>query len=152
MKPKRGKSRAAALNLLLARLREGKQLYAELDDGGRAEVTHDVNAVVEFLTAFEEPSEESLAVPMVSLASALNDISDGAVSPMLKSETGPGGAPESTSRKGLRAIAALTLELLRETGLKRDEAAKQVARIWAGRGRLCRVAKNTAQPKYRRWQ
>ena len=127
MKPKSGKSRAAALNFLLARLREGKQIYAKLDDGGRAEAAHALNAVVVFLNVFEEPSSETLTVPLVSLSAALMDLDEGIKSPMLVPSKRPGRRSKSMRREGLRAITVLTLEFLRETGLTRKEAAKQVA-------------------------
>ncbi len=115
------------MNLLLARLREGKQLYAKLDDGGRADAAHALNAVVEFLIVFEEPSSENLTVPLVSLSAALMDLDEGIKSPMLVPSKRPGRRSTSMRREGLRAVTVLALEHLRETGLTRKEAAKQVA-------------------------
>lgn len=127
MKPKPGKTRAQALNLLLARLRDGKLLFLEGRDGGRQGTIHALNAILEFLVSFEEPLEESLLVPLVSLASALNDLEHGTVAPVLKTTRGAGLAPESTTRKGVRAVAVLTLELLRKTSLTQADAATMVA-------------------------
>ena len=121
------KSRTAALNLLLARLREGQRQFIGGDDGGRAGAVHSLNGLIEFILNFEEPSNEYLGVPLVALSSALTDLDDGIVSPMLETTRGLGRPSESSRRKGLRAIAVFILDLLRDTGLKQKEAAKQVA-------------------------
>ena len=149
MRPKQGKTRAAAFNHLLTDLREAQRRYVEGDDGGREGAAFALCAVVTFLDAFEEPSDEALATPLVTLSTALLDLGDAVVAPMLKPPKRAGSESEPTTRKVLRAMAVFTLNRLRETGLKRDDAAKRVAEVFNGcgvqtlRGRYRKVTATT---------
>ena len=116
-----------AFSLLLNELRESKRLYEQSEDIGRAGIIYGLHAVIQFLCSFEEVEAETLAIPLSVLTAALSDHDAGIPSPLLQVNQRRGRKTDSMVRKSVRAYAALTLDLLMRTGLRREEAAKLVA-------------------------
>lgn len=110
------------------RLRDALELYKSGDNGGRVGALAAVNAVLEFVLSIERLRRDGLIVPLAKLSSALSDLDEGVVSPMLKAARQSGGTAQSMVRQGLRAYAVLTLDILQKTGLSRREAAGLVAK------------------------
>jgi hypothetical protein len=124
MKPVPGKSRSEAFSKLLDRLREAAARHSE---DGRDGAIHAVNSVAAFLLDFQEVNKEGLAIPLLNLAGALNDLDNGIRTPMLSKSTGAGRNKRSTSRRYLIAEIAAVRELMVQKGYRQKEAAKMIA-------------------------
>ncbi len=95
---------------------------------GRVGAIEALNTVIRFVNLFAEARHENLAAPLLAVVLALNDADGGIPSPITEVKRKVGRKPESSLRKSVRAYAAFTLDQLMESGLKKSEAAKRVAR------------------------
>ena len=112
---------------LIENLRVAHDKYRDGEDAGRDGAIYALNSVVEHLLRLETIRSENLAAPLLAISLALNDADDGIPSPITEVKRRVGRKPDSSSRQGVRAMAALTLDLLMKTELPQTDAAKQVA-------------------------
>jgi hypothetical protein len=102
-------------------------LFQDEDDGGRAGAVAALNAIAKYLNSIDRFRQAILIQPIVAVASALIDLDDGSIHPMMKAEKTKGRRPSSTVRSAMRAHSAGTMHLLMNCGFKRQEAAIAIA-------------------------
>lgn len=118
----------AAISRLSSRLSDARQLYDLAGDGGRTGAMAALDAVTEFLGAVGQ--DEALRMPLLTLWGALNDLSQGIVTPMLKPLKLENREPVAYQDHVIRALAAYTVDLLAHTGMKMEtEGAQAVAKV-----------------------
>jgi hypothetical protein len=116
-----------SLALLMAGLQEASRLFAEGKDGGRHGAIAALNAVIQFLLGFEGATQ--FRQPLIALVDALVSLDDGRVLPILKPHPRSGRPPASAIEEDIKAVAAMTVHRLGETGLELNEAYERVAKV-----------------------
>jgi hypothetical protein len=116
-----------ALGLLFDHLRQAR-LQFEGGDERHAAFTA-LGAISRFVVLFNASRSEGLHVPVVQLQSALADLENNLVSPMLKPVLRSGRSPSGHARAALKGYVAGTVERLLQTGLGQREAHLQVAKL-----------------------
>jgi hypothetical protein len=121
----------AGLRFFFSDLRRASVLFQRSESGGRDGVSKALAAIWRFVALFERPFSESLYVPLIVLASDLDALDRGTVSPLLRPTVRRSGRASSTQvRAGLRGYAAGTAARLAEFGVPREQQANnQVAKL-----------------------
>jgi len=118
----------SALSFLFTFLRKARRQYDEEGDNGRSGAFTALAAYWMFVVIFRVPLAESLEVPILLLQDALAGLESNRVSPILKPIKRRGRSPSSYAHATLKGHVAGTVRRLMETGLKREEAYKKIAK------------------------
>jgi hypothetical protein len=135
-----------SLSRFIEELRQAKDLYHSLDDGGRAGAQVAINAAATVVTTIEDigeaseapfvvSREEGLEEPLLAVSVALSDLTKGSQHDMLKPVPVRGRKPDTFMRRtAVRVFSAVTMELFMREGFRREVAAREVARHLSKRG------------------
>jgi hypothetical protein len=121
------KSIEQALGFLFMGLQEANRLFVEREDSGRLGSIEALNAVVQFLRCFKDA--DLRCQPLTALLNALVSPNDGQVSALLQPHRRKGRPFASPARENYKALAAVTVFRLRETGLDEKKAYEKVAQV-----------------------
>ena len=122
-----------ALSHFKERLQSAREQYFSENDGGRAGAHAAVNASAALATELYG-KESALALPLITLGAALDDLTRGTQHEMLKIVSTTGRRPDTKMRQVARAYSAITMEFLMRGKFSREEAAREVARHLNKRG------------------
>jgi hypothetical protein len=117
---------------LLAALGEADKLRFCSDDGGRSAAILQLCAVLDFL---DQTDARGLAIPLVILSRALQDLERGAKPPMLVPKIVENRPRDDWTWQRVKIVAATIMDQLHEYGgLSRPDAAKAVENVFSQYG------------------
>jgi hypothetical protein len=148
-----GEALIQSVALLVRNLRfAGRRFDNSAADQGRVSVIHSLTAITQFLRSVGGSEDAEMYVPLHQLQYGLNDLEAGKVPDLLKPTPIKGRPPDSASDTGFRAFAAVAMDLLMDGDVRREEAARRVARELTAMGYMASATKPITAQRVEDWR
>jgi hypothetical protein len=135
---------------LLAALGEADKLRLCSNDEGRSAAILQLCAIVDFL---DQTTARGLAIPLIMLSRALQDLQCGAKPPMLAATTVKNRPRDDWTWQRVKIVAATIMDQLHEyAGLSRPDAAKAVEKVFSQFGLSKFRNRNISKTTIEKWR